>query len=231
MTTFTPHSNTYTGLPYIALVSIYKDVHTAVVDFVLDGTIHYYHLDALGVDACSAFLVAVEQYHNTGMSKQVPLSVFLSANNYAHVCTHGYRMMTLDAVSKVEGLCPQQWFPKVKTKWRRKDMLTGQITSSKHRRSEEEKEADRFAAEAVKAARKAKRDEKKAQLAAEKAARTEADIAKLEKIKAEIKAIEDQAKRERKLKALAERQRIKQVLKDQAAARRAQARKAKLTNK
>lgn len=142
MANILPNPDTYQGLPYLASVQVGNQHHTAVVDFVLDGTIHYYHIDTLGVDNCSAFLLIVEAYYNSGASKLVPLSVYISANNYGRICTHGYRTMSLDDVT-VTGLCPTHWFPKVKVKWVRKDLRTGQITKSKLRRPAEEIAADK----------------------------------------------------------------------------------------
>lgn len=148
-----PHPQHYQGLPYLATITIGKQVHTAVVDFVLDGDVHYYHIDNLGIANCSAFLIAVEQYHNSGASKQVPLSVFISSHNYGHVCSAGYRCAPLEDV-KVVGFCPTHWFPTIKVKWRRLDLTTGAMTRSKTRRP-----ADVIAAEkARKAANRAKRN-------------------------------------------------------------------------
>lgn len=220
MTAFHSHPDTYQGLPYLASITIGDKVQTAVVDFVMDDFIHYYHLDALDVTNCSAFLTAVEEYHNTGSSKLVPLSVFISSHNYSHVCAQGYRMAPLDVVAEVEGLCPHQWFQKVRIKWRRKDMVTGQVTASKHRRTEMEKEADRVAALAAKAERKAVREQQKIKAAADKAKLQREEDAKVEKIKAKIRQIEDQAKQQLKAAALAEKLRVRQLLKDQTIARR-----------
>lgn len=148
-----PHPADYQGLPYLATITIGKQVHTAVVDFVLDGNVHYYHIDNLGIDHCSAFLLAVEQYHNSGASKDVPLSVFISSHNYGHVCAAGYRCVPLDECVVV-GFCPTHWFPTIKVKWRRLDLTTGLMTKSKTRRP-----ADVIAAEkARKAANKARRN-------------------------------------------------------------------------
>ena len=153
MSNIQPHPDDYNGLPYLATITLSRGViHTAVVDFVLDGTVHYYYLDTLGVDNCSAFLLAVEEYHNSGASKNLPLSVYISANHYGHVCGHGYHSVTLDDCSIV-GFCPTHWFPKTKVKWVRKDLRTGQITKSKHRRSPEEIAADK--------ARKAERSKRR----------------------------------------------------------------------
>ncbi len=152
MSNILPHPDDYQGLPYLATVSVGKLIHTAVVDFVLDGLVHYYHIDNLGIDSCSAFLLAVEEYHNSGASKNVPLSVFISANNYRHVCAHGYRTVSLDD-AKIIGMCPTHWFPKMKVKWRRLDLRTGVMTKSKTRRPAEEIAAEK----ARKAANKARR--------------------------------------------------------------------------
>lgn len=183
MTTFSSHPATYTGLPYLAIVDYGRVQHTAVIDFVHDGQIHYVHLEALDFDSASAFLVAVEEYYATS-ARQLPLSVFLDKHNYNHVAANGWRSATTEAVESVTGIAPHHWFHCAKVKWRRKDIATGQVTGSKNRRSREQIEADK-----VKAIKE--REDRVKQVAADREAKRAAKVAAEQ---AKVKAKEDKVK-------------------------------------
>lgn len=134
-TQFLDHPKEYNGPPYLAVVTLNKQVHTVVVDFIVKGNIHYYHLERLGYDVCGEFLKVVEEYHNSGASKHLPLSIYMSATNQDKVFSAGYQITPLEAVTSVVGMCPHHWFPNIKVKWRRIMLKTGEITKYTPRNS------------------------------------------------------------------------------------------------
>lgn len=189
MTNFSSHPDTYTGLPYLAVIDFGKYQHTAVIDFVHEGLLHYVHLEALDFDSASAFLVAVEEYYATS-AKQLPLSVFLNKHKYNHVAAAGWRSAEVETIKSVVGPVSSHWFHCAKVKWRRMEVATGKITGSKNRRSTEQIESDRVA--------EIKSKEQKA--AATAKVRADRLAAKEKAVKDKLKAKEAKAKAKRKAK-------------------------------
>ena len=135
-TQFLDHPEEYDGPPYLAVVTtLNKQVHTVVVDFIAKGNIHYYHPERLDYDVCGEFLKIVEEYHNSGASKRLPLSIYMAAMNQDKVFNVGYQITPLEVVVSVVGMCPQHWFPNIKVKWRRIVLKTGEITKYTPRNS------------------------------------------------------------------------------------------------
>lgn len=158
MSKIVAHTESYTGLPYLATVYVGEEVHTAVVDFINDDHLAYYHLESMGIENSSKFLELVEVYHNTGKSLEVPLSIFLSQNHHDDEIVLVRRVVAVKVLDEVRGFCPVNWFPSTKTRWRRLSIDSGRITSSKHRRTQSERDADEKARLAKLALNKRKRD-------------------------------------------------------------------------
>lgn len=137
MTSFKSHPTNYSGLPYMTYVTLRGEERTVVVDYVTNGIIHYYDVESLAFDKASAFLTAVEEYQATKV-RDWPLSVFMSANGYSVGIGDCYHIEALEEVSLVVGPAPSNWYPTVKTSWKRLDLKTGELTRSKNRRSREE---------------------------------------------------------------------------------------------
>lgn len=230
MTTFSTHPETYTGLPYLAVIDFGKYQHTAVIDFLHDGQLHYVHLEALDFDSASAFLVAVEEYYATSV-RQLPLSVFLNKHKYNHVAADGWRSAEVETIKSVVGPVPIHWFHCFKIKWRRMEVATGKITGSKNRRSTDQIEADRVAeikAKEVKATANAKlkadRLAAKEKVAKDKLKAKEAKRKlKLKKRAAILAAITDPVKRAKEELRYKHRDDLEEILSRQQTARRGQA--------
>lgn len=137
MSKITNHPESYTGLPYLTHITIDGDEILAVVDYVNKGTVHYYDVEQLDFDRASTFLLAVEEYQVT-KAREWPLSVFMSANQLTPMMQDAYHMVDLDSVKSIVGPAPSNWFHSARVDWRRKDLITGETTRSKHRRSRDE---------------------------------------------------------------------------------------------
>jgi len=196
MTDFSSHSQDYSGLPYVTYVTLRGIERTVVVDYVTDGIIRYYDVEDLAYDKASAFLTAVEEYQAT-KAREWPLSVFMSANGYSQQVSESYHQEELENISVIVGPCPSNWYPTIKTTWKRLDVKTGEITRSKNRRSREEIARDQLskeqriaAAQAARAEKIREQEAKQARLHAAAATRRANQLKKAEQLRdaKEIKA-------------------------------------------
>lgn len=149
------HPEDYTGVPYHTFITVDGKTFTSVVDFVHDGTLHYYQLNRLAVDQRIAFTQLLEGYYEGNHHLVLPLSVYISANNFHSICSPAYGLVDIKHISNITGPCPYHWFAGIKTKWKRKDMVTGQVTCSKARRPRDVIEAEKAMKEARRADKRA----------------------------------------------------------------------------
>lgn len=147
------HQATYNGPPHHTFITLETKTTTVVVDFAHNGVLHYYELSRMTTKQQVLFEALLGGYYDGNHHLTTPLSVYISKNNLAHLCTFAYGMVDIKHISRIEGPCPYHWFAGIKARWRRKDLVTGQITGSKPRRPLHIIEAEKAARAARKAAR------------------------------------------------------------------------------